>query len=171
MIFIFMIPMIFMSMIFMVIFMAVVLMRMVLMTFFIFMMVFMMFFVMLFMGFRSSHLFGFLVPFFKSVFVDFVEVDGVKFCEFGHEYPQVAEKCNNRNCWSVGLSGRSWSPQDMEILSVLPAHCEGNPPVDSPHNGPAMWWGFLVSLGPVSLTAFPSQFKFDGNFVSLSSRC
>ena len=26
-------------------------------------------------------------------------------------------------------------------------------------------------LGTVSLTAFPSQFKFDGNFVSLSSRC
>ena len=34
-------------------------------------------------------------------------------------------------------------------------------------------WRPLVgihNLGPVSLTAFPSQFKFDGNFVSLSSR-
>ena len=29
----------------------------------------------------------------------------------------------------------------------------------------------LLALGPVSLTAFPSQFNFDGNFVSLPYRC
>ena len=31
-------------------------------------------------------------------------------------------------------------------------------------------WGWVRAQGPISLTVFPSQFKFDGNFVSLSSQ-
>ena len=64
------------------------------------------------------------------------------------------------------------SSQHLAHYKPFTTHSSGQYAI-SPHNTEMLCIikGYVNTIqGPVSLTVFPSQFKFDGNFVSLSSR-
>ena len=75
------------------------------------------------------------------------------------------------------ISNHAVGIKDDRVLVKMQQPCKqtvaiGTAPVRAditPHNKGLSCF-VIVTQGPVSLTVFPSQFKFDGNFVSLSSQ-